>query len=174
MGLGGKEEAKRYLASFSVSKNPDVNCFLHERIIPYEEEHASRSFFAADDEGRLLGFYSIAIATYQITGHTPEDMKARIKGLNRTNSKYIPGILIGQIARFDSTPKDVLSGTALMNDALNRIRDIHNRAGLRFAFLDCADNEKLLSFYQDFGFTVISRDERFCHMIAFFEDNPLA
>ena len=109
-GLGGKDEAERILASFTVSRNPDVEDFLHNRIFSYEESNATRSYFAIDEELNLLGFYSIAIATYQITGKTPQDLKEQLRGVSNTNRKLIPGILIGQLARFDSTSKKILPG----------------------------------------------------------------
>lgn len=140
---GGKEEVSRILASFSVSKNSDVEHFLHNRIFAYEESHAARSYLAVNDNLTPLGFYSIAIATYQITGQTPEELEKRLRGINNMNRKLIPGILIGQLARFDSTSRKELSGTELMQDALDRIRKIHNEIGLRFVWLDCVDEEGL-------------------------------
>ena len=160
---GGKEEVSRILASFSVSKNSDVEQFLHDRIFAYEESHAARSYFAVNDNLAPLGFYSIAIATYQITGRTPEELKEKLRGINNANRKLIPGILIGQLARFDATSKDELSGTELMQDALSRIRKIHNEIGLRFVWLDCEDNNSLKRFYEKFGFSEVNKD-RYCQM----------
>ena len=169
---GGKEEVSRILASFSVSKNSDVEHFLHDRIFAYEESHAARSYFAVNDSLSPLGFYSIAIAAYQINGRTPDELKERLRGINNTNRKLIPGILIGQLARFDSTSKDELSGTELMQDVLSRIRKIHNEIGLRFIWLDCADEKGLKDFYGKFGFHEVNKD-RYCQMMAFFEEKVL-
>ena len=169
---GGKEEVSKILASFSVSKNSDVEQFLHDRIFAYEESHAARSYFAVNDNLAPLGFYSIAIATYQITGRTPEELKEKLRGINNANRKLIPGILIGQLARFDATSKDELSGTELMQDALSRIRKIHNEIGLRFVWLDCADEKGLKNFYKKFGFSEVNKD-RYCQMMAFFEEKKL-
>ena len=171
-GLGGKDEAERILALFTVSRNPDVEDFLNNRIFSYEESNATRSYFAIDEELNLLGFYSIAIATYQITGKTPQDLKEQLRGVSNTNRKLIPGILIGQLARFDSTSKKILPGKFLMEDALNRIDCIHKEIGLRFIWLDCEDNPKLKKFYEGFGFTEVNND-RYCQMMAFFEEHQL-
>ena len=81
-------------------------------------------------------------------------------------------ILIGQLARFDSTSKKILPGKFLMEDALNRIDCIHKEIGLRFIWLDCEDNPKLKKFYEGFGFTEVNND-RYCQMMAFFEEHQL-
>ena len=172
MGLGGKDEAGRILASFSISTNPDVENFLHNKIFAFEESHATRSYFAIDEEMNIMGFYSLAIATYQITGRTPEDLKERLRGINNANRKLIPGILIGQLARFDGIPKKSLPGSFLMENALERIDAIHKEIGLRFVWLDCADEEGLKSFYGRFGFSEVNKD-KFCQMMAFFEEKEL-
>ena len=80
----------------------------------------------------IMGFYSLSIATYQITGRTPEDLKEKLRGINNTNRKLIPGILIGQLARFDGISKESLPGSSLMENALERIDAIHKEIGLRF------------------------------------------
>ena len=85
-GLGGRDEAGKILASFSITINPDVETFLHDKIFDYEESHATRSYFAIDEEMNILGFYSLAIATYQITGRTPEDLKERLRGESTTRT----------------------------------------------------------------------------------------
>lgn len=174
-GLGGRNEAEKILASFSISKNQDVANFLHEKIFMYEDSHAARSFFAIDDSDnkmKILGFYSIAVATYQISGKTPDDLKGRLRGVNNANRKLIPGILIGQLARFDGVSKNELSGTDLMNDALDRIDMIHREIGLRFVWLDCEENNSLKRFYEKFGFSEVNKD-RYCQMMAFFEEKEL-
>lgn len=169
---GGKEEVSKILASFSISKNNDVEYFLHDRIFAYEKSHATRSYFAIDGEMDILGFYSLAIATYQITGRTPEDLKERLRGVNNANRKLIPGILIGQLARFDGIPKNSLPGSFLMESAMKRIEAIHKEIGLRFIWLDCADEKGLKKFYGKFGFSEVNKD-RYCQMMAFFEEKEL-
>ena len=164
---GGENEAAELLASFSVSRNKDVEDFLHNRLFSFEKAHATRSYFAMGENLNLLGFYSIAVATYQITGRTPDDLKTKLRGINNANRKLIPGLLIGQLARFDGVPKEALPGCILMNDALERIDRIHREIGLRFVWLDCEDNKRLKDFYQEFGFSEVNRD-RFCQMMAFF------
>lgn len=171
-GLGGRDEAGKILASFSITINPDVETFLHDKIFDYEESHATRSYFAIDEEMNILGFYSLAIATYQITGRTPEDLKEKLRGINNTNRKLIPGILIGQLARFDGISKESLPGSLLMENALERIDAIHKEIGLRFVWLDCADEKGLKDFYAQFGFSEINKD-RYCQMMAFFEEKEL-
>ena len=104
---------------------------------------------------------------------TPPELAERLVSTSNPLRKFIPGILIGQIARFDDIPKNELPGAVLMEDALDRIGEIHKQIGLRFICLDCADSPKLKEFYESFGFCEANKDDRFCHMIAFFEDNPL-
>ena len=83
------------------------------------------------------------IPLQELVRGTPQDLKEQLRGVSNTNRKLIPGILIGQLARFDSTSKKILPGKFLMEDALNRIDCIHKEIGLRFIWLDCEDNPKL-------------------------------
>ena len=59
-----------------------------------------------------------------------------------------------------------------MENALERIDAIHKEIGLRFIWLDCADEERLKDFYKGFGFSEVNKD-KYCQMMAFFKEKEL-
>ena len=111
----GEEVTQDILSSFSVSRNPDVECFIHDSAIAYEKSNNARSFIFINESGRPLGFVSLALSYLKLPENASNSLKKRLRGYGRLSSYIIPCYLIGQLARLDNVDKEDLPGNVIFS-----------------------------------------------------------
>lgn len=93
-----------------------------------------------------------------------ETSKSKVKKLNGLSAMHgktpvlnVPTYLIGQIAKNDTALE--FEGKKLIDSAVSIINNIHRDIGGRSILIECADNEKLISYYKAYGFEFLQKDE---------------
>ena len=152
----GEDASQDLLNTFSCQRDPDRESFLHEKAIMMEKKSMSRTYLALDDEGIILGYFSIGMRYVRIPDDTPISRTTR----RRINIDWETGVaqsyLLGQLGRDDQSPKGF--GKVLLSEALRRLMDANRIVGCRMVRLDCTDD--LISYYEDNGFVKVSENER--------------
>ena len=122
---------------------PELDAWLRQRALANQYSGASRTFVAADAEGRIVGFYSLAAGAIA---------HALSPGAMRRNMpNHIPVIVLGRLAVAVEHQGQVV-GAALLQDGVERCRHIAAHAGVR-AMLVHALDDRAAEFYQRYGFT---------------------
>lgn len=171
----GEEDVKSILSSFSCPLNPDVEYFLKTKSIEMSRRDFSKTYlvyWATEDgsELELVGYY--ALATKFITIH-PQAVNAKGRRKLREYGVYdereqkytVNAILIGQLAKnFSNGNEQLISGTDLLQMAIDKAKEVQHLVGGRFVYLECEDKEKLLEFYKsnqfkEFGKRKLDGDE---------------
>ncbi|MBR0150597.1 MAG: hypothetical protein IJP89_04470 [Synergistaceae bacterium] len=82
----------------------------------------------------------------------------RVARFNENTQKYsAAGYLIAQLGKnFTGGVNEMITGNELLEIALDMVYDIQNMAGGMITFLEAENNEKLINFYQQNGFHLIS------------------
>jgi len=75
------------------------------------------------------------------------------------NTKDIPCFLIGQLAKSDKFLNKKL-GRNIMDLAIEKIETAQKIVGGRFILLDAVNNEKVIKFYEEFGFFKIEHSTK--------------
>ena len=109
-----------------------------------EKRNVARVFVAVDDQGGIVGFYSLSSFTLAIADLPPEHAKR----LPRYDA--IPAALIGRLAR-DEKARGQGLGDLLLADAVRRVIEA-SRSLAVFAIVVEATDDKATAFYRDFGF----------------------
>jgi len=109
-----------------------------------EKRNVARVFVAIDDQGRIVGFYSLSSFTLAIADLPAEHAKR----LPRYDA--IPAALIGRVAR-DENVRGQGVGELLLADAVRRVIGVARSLAV-FAIVVEAADEKAAVFYRDFGF----------------------
>ena len=110
-----------------------------------EKRNVARVFVAIDDQGGIVGFYSLSSFTLTIADLPPDYAKR----LPRYDA--IPAALIGRLAR-DEKVRGEGVGELLLADAVRRVIGAARSLAV-FAIVVEATDEKAAAFYRDFGFT---------------------
>lgn len=120
-----------------------LNDYLKKYALQNQKKDSSRTYVVADDDNRIIGYYTLVFGSVSADEATPE--------ISSGVGKYpIPVILLARLA-IDKTHKGKGLGKILMKDALLRAVQASEIAGLR-AFLVHAKDETAKAFYAKFGF----------------------
>ena len=130
-------------AAFSCGVAALDDWFRH-RASQDEKRNVARVFVAIDDQGGVVGFYSLSSFTLTIADLPPEHAKR----LPRYDA--IPAALIGRLAR-DEKVRGEGVGELLLADAIRRVIGAARSLAV-FAIVVEATDEKAATFYRDFGF----------------------
>ena len=109
-----------------------------------EKRNVARVFVAIDDQGGIVGFYSLSSFTLAIADLSPEYAKR----LPRYDA--IPAALIGRLAR-DKKVRGEGVVDLLLADAVRRVIGAARSLAV-FAIVVEATDEKAAVFYREFGF----------------------
>lgn len=166
-----QEELEVLLSSFSCSDDPDIEMFLRDRAVSFEKIHKSRTYLIMDEEQLIddslkvndlviYGYYSIALKVLYIPHDYSNTQRKELDGFNaKIHGEPITDIscyLIGQLARNSRVSKDEIPGSVILDMAYSVILEAVEAVGGRVIMIECHNNEKLISFYESNGFTVIS------------------
>ena len=144
----GEDETKSILSSFVCPLNEDVEFFIKYRAIEFSKRTTAKThlvFWQTEEtkEIEFVGYYTIA---------------SKVITVNKDEFKHeftISAPLIGQLGKnFANGNNTLISGSDLLQLAINKVRTIQKEIGGRFVYLECEDNENLLSFYKNCGFKV--------------------
>lgn len=143
------------------SLNPDIERFLSSNAIQFARMKTAMTYLVIDEEdGALLGYFSLAHKPLEIpAGGIPRKIKDKIKSfssLDEENDCYsVSAFLIGQFGKNYAVDNGRrISGTELMNIAIEKLRSAQNIVGGTIAYLDCEADAELIQFYESQKFTL--------------------
>ena len=152
-----KRKVKQHLETFVCTKNLDLQDFLHNKALTFEQHLRSRTYLYFDNDTKeIAAYYTIAISVFFTDGISANIIKL-LDGY-KDDTKTIPCFLIGQLGKSDKYDRYSI-GEYMLADALEVIDESHKNLGGRFILIDSVNNPKVLSFYQDNSFLAIENDE---------------
>ena len=121
---------------------PALDRYLREQASQDIKRRVSNCFVAANREGAIVGYYTLAASSVPISS-LPEEQTKRLP-----RYPVLPAILIGRLA-IDSRHQGQRIGSALIIDALQRSLQA---APASFALVVDAKDEQAAAFYRRHGF----------------------
>ena len=146
-----KEDVKRFLGTFRCSKDADLEEFLHNKAIMFEDRGRSRTYLLLIYEGNneILAYFTLALT--EITVPAENSLKnSTIKKMDLSDGKTV-GYLIGQLAKDDSVKEHI--GHDLLDTAVEQLMVSYKQNGGRVMCIDC--KEPMIGYYEDTGFKII-------------------
>ena len=163
-------ELKPLLSSFSCEQDEDIEHFLHNRAIEFEDLSKARTYLIFREEELLskditeqtvYGYISIALKILSVPEETSNRMRRELDGFSaKIHGECIsdfPCYLIGQLSRNSKVSRDSITGEQLLDFAEDVIQTAVSSVGGRYMMIECRDKEKLIGFYHDNDFEEIAR-----------------
>lgn len=146
-----KEDVKRFLGTFRCSKDTDLEEFLHDKAIMFEDKGRSRTCLLLNDEGdnRILAYFTLALTEITV----PEEnslSNSTVRRMDLSGGKTV-GYLIGQLAKDDSVKEHI--GHYLMDVAAEQLKVSYMQNGGRVMCIDC--KEPMIGYYENEGFVLV-------------------
>lgn len=154
-----KDKAKNILSDFECPLNKDVETFLHERSILFEEQGIAKTqlvFASYKDNPVIVGYFALANKSIVIKHNKiSTTLRKRLSkfGTNDTELKQITitAPLIGQLGK-NHKYANLISGDLLLKYACDEVRAAQMIIGGKIVYLECANEPKLIDFYEHNGF----------------------
>lgn len=165
LALGTDEEVGepalvRLLSDFSCQKNPDVEYFLKKNAIEFTKKNQSVTYLVfSNDEGELIGYFSIALKPLTVRGETVSNTVKRkllrISELDEKSQTYtMSAYLIAQLGKnFADGRNNRITGTEMLELAWSVIEEMQYMGGGMVVFLEANNDDKLLKYYNDNRFS---------------------
>lgn len=160
-----KEIKENVLNTFKGRGESEVSDFLHNKSIDYEQRYLSSTYLIYNDRSQLVGYFTISNKGLIISKESYEKLlkkqqkKLSFNGRKLENGDYIVNsFLLGQLGKnFNKNilEEDKIKGVELLTIAYNLLIEIKNLINVKYLWIECEDNKKLLDFYSNFGFKLI-------------------
>lgn len=160
-----KEIKENVLNTFNGRGKSEVSDFLHNKSIDYEQRSLSSTYLIYNDRSQLVGYFTISNKGLIISKENYEKLlktqqkKLSFNGRKLENGDYIVNsFLLGQLGKnFNKNilEEDKIKGVELLTIAYNLLIEIKNLINVKYLWIECEDNKKLLDFYSNFGFKLI-------------------
>lgn len=154
----GENRLIQLLSEFSCPLNRDVERFIKQQSVDFVKKHQAVTYLILSLDAELLGYFSIAIKPLVIKAesfsNTVKRILSRFSKLDESNQTYtLAAYLIAQLGRnFDSKIKNGITGQELLEIAIRQTQILQHQAGGMVVFVEAENKEKLLSFYENYGF----------------------
>ena len=153
------------LNTFNGRGESEVSDFLHNKSIDYEQRSLSSTYLIYNDRSQLVGYFTISNKGLIISKENYEKLlkkqqkKLSFNGRKLENGDYIVNsFLLGQLGKnFNKNilEEDKIKGVELLTIAYKLLIKIKNLINVKYLWIECEDNKKLLDFYSNFGFKLI-------------------
>jgi predicted GNAT family N-acyltransferase len=155
----GEDKLIQLLSEFSCPLNPDVERFLKQQSIEFAKKHQAVTYLVMSlADAELLGYFSITIKPLVVRAetfsNTTKRKLARFSEMNKSEQTYnIAAYLIAQLGKnYSNRAKGRITGKELLEAAIRQTQFLQYHAGGMVAFVEADNNEKLMSFYENYGF----------------------
>ncbi len=155
----GEDKLVQLLSEFSCPLNPDVERFLKQQSIEFAKKHQAVTYLVLSlEDAELLGYFSITIKPLVVKAepfsNTAKRKLARFSEINKSEQTYnLAAYLIAQLGKnYNDNAKGRITGEELLEAAIRQTQILQYQAGGMVTFVEAGNNEKLLSFYENYGF----------------------
>lgn len=157
----GEDMLKTVLSNFSCPKNSDVERFLKEQAIDFTKKNQSVTYLVfSEDYTELLGYFTLTIKPISINinsetadkfSNTVRRKISRVSEFDEITETYtLSAYLIAQLGKnYTNQVNQHITGTQLLDLAINQIRDIQFLTGGMVMFLEAENHSKLMQFYKE-------------------------
>ena len=153
----GEDKLVQLLSEFSCPLNPDVERFLKQQAIDFAKKHQAVTYLLLSlEDAELLGYFSITIKPLIVKAepfsNTAKRKLARFSEIDKSEQTYnLAAYLIAQLGK-NFKAKGRITGQELLEAAIRQTQILQYQVGGMVAFVEAENKEKLLYFYENYGF----------------------
>ncbi len=157
-----KEQIQLLLKEFACPKNIDVERFLHQKALRFEESHNARTYLILSEMSEILAYFSLSFkeVDLQVDKMSKSEIK-NLDGINK-NANKIRVFLIGQIGKNSLIAHNPIKLIDIFNEIEKILLKAKQLIGGRAVILECQPIQKLLDLYECHEFkqlAVVNNDE---------------
>lgn len=155
-----KEVIEDIIKTFSCHLDEDIEFFLKNKALLFQEKNKVRNYFILDEEKLsrqefdILAYFALATKILYLPEELSKNQRKKIDGLYNSVSE-VSTFLIGQIGKNDKN-RDKISGAEILQYACDYIEEVSEIIAGRVILVELKNNPKLISFYKNNGFLLLN------------------
>lgn len=149
--LGVEHTQSLLKTNFRCYRNLDVENFLLNKAIRFELADAAATHLIIDNEQRIIAYFALSFKTLDL--NISKSLWKKLSNGLGENGK-VKAFLIGQIGKNDLIQSEIKLKD-ILDSAFEKIHLAKQNIGGRVVILECEDNHKLISLYEQHGFKQI-------------------
>jgi len=169
--IAGTEDETDFLKAIEKFKcqDNDVEKFLKEKAVEFDKRNKSRTYLLFDtddsDDIVILGYFTVTMKSLKLS---PALSKSKVKKIDgfRSDIKETEAVLIGQLGK-NQNYKTQIDGKTILKTALEIVYANRELVGGRIVFLECANNEKVVKFYEENDFVFLQESGDYLQMLLY-------
>ncbi|ACV38859.1 hypothetical protein [Leptotrichia buccalis] len=146
----------------SGTKN-DIEIFLHEKAIKFEKSSISSTYVVFSEDNEILGYFTIANRSlvipkenFGILSKTQQKKLGNSAAILKNGDLMTSSFLLGQLGKnYSDDIENLITGRELLTFAYDLFLKIKELINVKYIWLECQNEPKLISFYQNFGFKML-------------------
>ena len=146
----------------SGTKN-DIEIFLHEKAIKFEKSSISSTYVVFSEDNEILGYFTIANRSlvipkenFGILSKTQQKKLGNSAAILKNGDLMTSSFLLGQLDKnYSDDIENLITGRELLTFAYDLFLKIKELINVKYIWLECQNEPKLISFYQNFGFKML-------------------
>ena len=146
----------------SGTKN-DIEIFLHEKAIKFEKSSISSTYVVFSVDNEILGYFTIANRSlvipkenFGILSKTQQKKLGNSAAILKNGDLMTSSFLLGQLGKnYSDDIENLITGRELLTFAYDLFLKIKELINVKYIWLECQNEPKLISFYQNFGFKML-------------------
>ena len=146
----------------SGTKN-DIEIFLHEKAIKFEKSSISSTYVVFSEDNEILGYFTIANRSlvipkenFGILSKTQQKKLGNSAAILKNGDLMTSSFLLGQLGKnYSDDIENLIIGRELLTFAYDLFLKIKELINVKYIWLECQNEPKLISFYQNFGFKML-------------------
>ena len=146
----------------SGTKN-DIEIFLHEKAIKFEKSSISSTYVVFSEDNEILGYFTIANRSlvipkenFGILSKTQQKKLGNSAAILKNGNLMTSSFLLGQLGKnYSDDIENLITGRELLTFAYDLFLKIKELINVKYIWLECQNEPKLISFYQNFGFKML-------------------
>jgi hypothetical protein len=141
----------------------DIEVFLQEKAIKFEKSSISSTYIVFSKNNEILGYFTIANRSlvipkenFEVLSKTQQKKLGNSAAILRNGDLMTSSFLLGQLGKnYSDGVKNLISGRELLTFAYNLFLKIKELINVKYIWLECQNEVKIISFYQNFGFKML-------------------
>ena len=167
----GTEDEVEFLKAINKfnCQDKEVEKFLKEKALEFDKRNKSRTYLLFEnnnsDDITILAYFTLTMKSLKLN---PAVSKSKIKKMDgfRSDIKETEAVLIGQLGK-NQDYKNQIDGKTILKTAIEIVYAVHNLIGGRIVFLECANHEKVVKFYEENDFAFLQESGEYLQMIRY-------
>lgn len=165
------EQLAGTLSSFKCTRDEDIQDFLQNRAVEYENRGWCSVYILADEEKLeqakelfVDGYFTLSNKVIRLSDSVSGTKKRKLFSGLKKKDDYLHFILIGQLGKYvdEDNVESVYgatSATEILDKAFEIIYQVKERITCNCVLVECKNEPKVRKIYEDYGFRELQEDD---------------